>query len=69
MRRALAALAVLGLAGLSSSPAAALPCLNSKPCGDMCIAWNKVCHVHKCRSGFYLCNKSCIPDGVLCPIG
>ncbi len=68
MHRTLAIVAVLGLV-VSASPAAALECLNSKPCGAVCIAWNKVCHVQKCRTGYYLCQKSCIRDGVLCRIG
>jgi hypothetical protein len=69
MRRALATVAVLGLVVLFASPAAALACLNSKPCGSRCIAWNKVCHLRKCPPGAYLCNNSyCVPNGILCRV-
>ena len=67
MRRTIAIIAVLGLV-LSASPAAALDCLASKLCGHKCIPKNKVCHVQQCLPGFYLCEKSCIPDRVFCRI-
>jgi hypothetical protein len=69
MRRLLAAFAVLAVA-ISAQPAmAGLQCLNSKPCGHVCIARNKVCHLPpRCPPGYYRCGKTCTPDRDLCAI-
>jgi len=69
MRRSLAVFAASVLA-LSTTPAmAGLQCLNSKPCGHVCIARNKVCHLPpRCAPGYYRCGKACMPDRVLCAI-
>ena len=68
MRRTFAIAALLGLA-LSASSASAISCLNSKPCGDRCIPFHTICHIKKCRAGYWLCKNDCIPDHVLCRIG
>jgi hypothetical protein len=69
MLRSLAILTAL-VAALSASPAVAgLQCLNSKPCGSVCIARDKVCHLPPpCRRGDYRCGKGCIPKRFLCAI-
>jgi hypothetical protein len=68
MRCALAIVAVLAFV-LSASSAAALSCLNSKPCGTKCIAYNKVCHLPPaCPPGTFHCGKGCIPDRDLCGV-
>jgi hypothetical protein len=68
MRRTLAIGAVLA-AVLAAAPAGAISCLNSKPCGNKCIAWNKVCHLPPaCPKGSFHCGKGCIPDGDLCGV-
>jgi hypothetical protein len=69
MLRSLAFIASLALALPVASGAAALECLNSKPCGRICIAYNKVCHPPpRCRRGYFRCGKGCIPDRDLCGI-
>jgi hypothetical protein len=66
--RTFAIIAALGLV-LSASPAAAISCLNSKPCGNKCIARNKVCHLPPpCPTGYFHCGKGCIPDRDLCGV-
>jgi hypothetical protein len=67
--RSLAFIAALALALHAPSVAAALECLNSKPCGSICIPNNKVCHPPpRCRHGYFRCGKGCIPDRYLCGI-
>ncbi len=69
MLRALAIATVLVFALSGSSPAAGLQCLNSKPCGRICIPNNKVCHVPPpCPHGYYRCGKACIPNRDLCAL-
>jgi hypothetical protein len=71
MRRALAIVAVLAYA-LCASSSAALTCLNSKPCGDKCIPFKKICHPPPrplpCPVGSYHCGRGCIPDKDLCAL-
>jgi hypothetical protein len=70
MLRLLAIVPALVLAlSASSSAVAGIQCLNSKPCGSVCIAWHKVCHLPpRCRHGYYRCGKGCIPNRDLCAV-
>jgi hypothetical protein len=69
MRRSLAVFAALAFVAISPPAIAGLECLNSKPCGTVCIADNKVCHLPPhCRRGYFRCGKSCIPDRDLCAV-
>jgi len=61
-------IAALGLV-LSASPAAAISCLNSKPCGNKCIARDKVCQLPPpCPKGYFQCGKRCLPDKDFCAV-
>jgi hypothetical protein len=69
MLRSLAIVPVLMFALSATSAVAGLECLNSKPCGTICIARNKVCHLPpRCRHGYYHCGKACIPNRDLCAL-
>ena len=67
MRHLLCAIALLGLA-LAASPAAALACLNSKPCNGQCIPYKQLCFPLRCGPGHYLCHGRCISNQILCPV-
>jgi hypothetical protein len=69
MLRSLAVIAALALTLPGPSAAGPLECLNSKPCGSICIAYNKVCHLRPhCRRGYFRCGKACIPNRDLCAV-
>jgi hypothetical protein len=65
MRRTLAVAALLGIV-LTASPAAALACLNSKPCNGRCIPYKQICIPGRCGTGYYLCHGRCISKRILC---